>query len=598
MTRWIEGLPAARGAAVGPAWRHVPGDGGGANRRSAVVEMPSIAGRPSIADAVREAGAALELLAARMADAGRDEEAAILEAQAVIASDPALVDAVERRVAAGADPALALRRAGDEIARRIEAAGDARVAARGADVRDVADRIARIVDGTASRTPERPSILVAHDIPPSLLAELPASLVLGLVTERGSSTSHAAIFARGRGIPMVVSAGGVVAACDATGDVMGDGAWLRIDGDVGTVEIAPSSRDLGPAAEGGGAAAEGGGAAAEGGGATSAGSAPRPTRGPGITADGHRVHLVANVEGVAEAERAVAAGAEGVGLYRTEALFLGRTAAPSEEEQRAVYRRILVALGPDRPVVIRLADLGGDKAVGFVSGPHEANPFLGMRGIRLARRDRGLFVTQLRAVARAAVDARAEALVMAPMVATLDDVDLLVGLRDEAAASLAGAGIRASAIRLGAMIEVPSAALLAAEIAARLDFLSIGTNDLTQYTLAVDRGNAALAPLQDALHPAVLRLVRTAVLGAAAAGIPVAVCGEVAGDPAGALVLVGLGVDDLSVEPGAIGPVRDALAGVSLAELRSLADAALGAMDAPAVRALAAPLVRERRRPA
>jgi phosphoenolpyruvate-protein phosphotransferase len=592
MTRWIEGLPAARGAAVGPAWRHAPGDGGGATRRSAVVEMPSVAGRPSIADAVREAGAALDLLAARMADAGRDEEAAILEAQAVIASDPALVDAVERRVAAGADPALALRRAGDEIARRIEAAGDARVAARGADVRDVADRIARIVDGTASRTPERPSILVAHDIPPSLLAELPASLVLGLVTERGSSTSHAAIFARGRGIPMVVSAGGVVAACDVTGDVMGDGAWLRIDGDAGTVEIAPSSRELGPAAT------VGVGPAAERGGATSTGSAPRPTRGPGITADGHRVHLVANVEGVAEAERAVAAGAEGVGLYRTEALFLGRTAAPSEEEQRAVYRRVLVALGPDRPVVIRLADLGGDKAVGFMAGPHEANPFLGIRGIRLARRDRGLFVTQLRAVARAAVDARAEALVMAPMVATLDDVDLLVGLRDEAAASLAAGGIRASAIRLGAMIEVPSAALLAAEIADRLDFLSIGTNDLTQYTLAVDRGNAALAPLQDALHPAVLRLVRTAVLGAAAAGIPVAVCGEVAGDPAGALVLVGLGVDDLSVEPGAIGPVRDALAGVSLAELRSLADAALGAVDAPAVRALAAPLVRERRRPA
>jgi phosphoenolpyruvate-protein kinase (PTS system EI component) len=379
VTRRIEGLPSARGVSVGPAWRHVPADAGAAPRRSAPAG-PAIEATPrTIDEAVHVAAGALDRLAGGLAEAGRDEEAAILEAQVLIASDPALVGAAEARAAAGMEPAQAVRDAGDEIAARIEAAGDARIAARGADVRDVADRIARVLDGTASRTPERPSVLVALDIPPSLLAELPTSLVLGLVTEGGSSTSHAAIFARGRGIPMIVSAAGVLAACDAAG---GD-AWLRVDGEAGTVEVASSAGELGPEA------AIRSGPAVRIPAGPLGGSAPGDGRGPGITADGHRVHIVANVEGVAEAERAIAAGAEGVGLYRTEALFLGRSAPPSEDEQRVVYGRVLAVLGADRPVVIRLADLGGDKAVGYLAGPPEANPFLGMRGIRLARRERG-----------------------------------------------------------------------------------------------------------------------------------------------------------------------------------------------------------------
>ena len=206
---------------------------------------------------------------------------------------------------------------------------------------------------------------------------------------------------------------------------------------------------------------------------------------------------------------------------------------PSEREQRDAYRRVMAAFGPDRPVVIRLADIGGDKAIPYIVGPAEANPFLGVRGIRMARRDPRLYLTQLRAIATAAAATGSTPWVMAPMVATLADVELFRELRDEALASLRATGIPASSMHLGVMVEVPSAALMAGELARRVAFLSIGTNDLTQYTLAADRGNAALADLQDALHPAVLRLVRMTLDGAAAAGIPVGVCGELAGDPDG-----------------------------------------------------------------
>lgn len=601
MTARIAGQAAARGLASGPAWRHRRGDGvldalpsapdptRTGSAEAAIRERP---GQPTIVEAMRVAAAGLDDLATRLAAAGRDDEAAILGAQALIATDPALRDAAERRAAAGTDHAAAVRQAGGEIAARIEASGDSLVAARGADVRDVAERIARIVEGGTARAPERPSILVADDLPPSLLAELPASLVLGVATEAGSPTAHAAIFARGRGIPMVVGATGILAALEVASRDVGAAfavsghPWILVDGDAGTVVVAASEEELAPGA----------------GAAVDARDETRPTAGttpddggemspgPCTTADGHRVRLVANIEHAADADRAIAAGAEGVGLFRTEALFLGRSSPPSERAQREVYRRVLEVFGRDRPVAIRLADIGGDKAVAYVAGPAEANPFLGVRGIRLARRDRRLFLVQLRAIAGAAADAGVEPRVLAPMIATLADAELVLGLRDEAMATLGGTGAVPPRMRLGAMIEVPSAALIADLLARRMDFLSIGTNDLTQYTLAADRGNAALAAMQDALHPAVLRLVRLAVEGAAGAGRPVAVCGEVAGDPDGALVLVGLGIDELSVEPGSIGVVRAALAGVDLGDLRALAEAALCAPDAAAVRAMAADL--------
>jgi phosphoenolpyruvate-protein kinase (PTS system EI component) len=288
----------------------------------------------------------------------------------------------------------------------------------------------------------------------------------------------------------------------------------------------------------------------------------------------------------------MAAKPEGVGLLRTEFLFMERSRPPTEDEQTAAYRQILAAFGAERPVVVRLADIGGDKQIPYLELPAEANPFLGVRAIRLAYRSPDLLVGQLRAISRAGAAAGVVPHVMAPMVATVADVDLLDSLCDAALAGLARDRVdHADRFVRGIMVEIPSAALMARELARRVEFFSIGTNDLTQYLLAADRTNAALGGLHDALHPAVLRAIAGVVAGAREAAVPVAVCGELAGDPAGALVLVGLGIDELSADPNSLDGIRAAVGGTSATELRDLAAAALASEDAAAVRELARPLL-------
>ena len=279
-------------------------------------------------------------------------------------------------------------------------------------------------------------------------------------------------------------------------------------------------------------------------------------------------------------------GAAGVGLFRTEFLFMGHQTAPTEAEQVDAYRRVFEAFGPGPPVLVRLADIGGDKDIPYLALPGEANPFLGVRALRLAYRDRGLLVRQIRAISAAAALAGVVPHVMAPMVATIDDVDLLHDLIAEAQSDLAASGsARSQRIVTGIMVEIPAAALSAGELAPHVDFFSIGTNDLTQYLMAADRTNPALVRLHDALHPAVLRCIAMVVDGADRIGIPVAVCGELAGDPVGALVLVGLGVDELSADAGSLDALRFQLAGVTRADLDQLAHLALGARDGAEVRA-------------
>jgi phosphoenolpyruvate-protein phosphotransferase len=318
--------------------------------------------------------------------------------------------------------------------------------------------------------------------------------------------------------------------------------------------------------------------------------AARTLRGkPGATADGHQVALLANIGRPADAAAAIQAGAEGVGLFRTEFMFMGRAIPPGEAEQADAYASVLSAFGPDRPVVIRLADIGGDKGIPYLGLAPEENPFLGVRGWRLAYGEtRSLLITQLRAIARAGGLAGIVPHVMAPMVATVEDVIDLRELVAEALRSLDDeAERRAERIKTGIMIEIPSAALIADRMAPHVDFMSIGSNDLTQYTLAADRTNARLGDLQDALHPAVLGLIRMTAEAGSQAGMPVAVCGELASDPVGALILVGLGVGELSMEAASLDAVRLALHGASLDKLRELAMRALHAETAAEVRELA-----------
>lgn len=541
MSRSLRGVAAAPGVALAAPWVYRPPAGG--------------EDRLTLDEAVAVAAAELAALAARLRERGRAEEAGILDAQALMAEDPELLDAARAAVDGGAPASEAIIAAGDEQAAMLAALDDEVLAARAADVRDVAERIARAIRGQSVPRLERPSVAVALDLPPSVTAELDPALLTGIALEAGSPTAHAAILARALGIPAAVGVPGLLVAAEgATAiGVVGDGGEVVIDPDAEATErlrAAMVRREEQRRAD-----------------------ATLRTA-PLATADGHRVTLLANVGRPEEAAAAAEAGAEGIGLFRTEFLFMGRATAPSVAAQTAAYAEAFAAF-PGRPVVVRTLDIGGDKQLPYLRQAPEENPFLGVRAIRLAAHEpnRTLLVDQLRAILAAAAQTTAEVWIMAPMVADLDDVALVRTLVDDAG----GAG---ASVRIGIMVELPAAALLADQLAQRVDFFSIGTNDLTQYTLAADRTNAALAGRQDPMHPAVLRAIGAVVEAAHARGIPVAVCGEMAGDPAGAVVLTGLGIDELSMDPQSFGSVKRAVGSVALEEARAVAARALRATSA------------------
>jgi phosphoenolpyruvate-protein phosphotransferase len=560
----IVGKPGAPGVVTGPLWHY----------RSTVRSTQPAPTDPELAvrEASRRAAADLNSLVDRLRDR-RPDDAAILLTQALLAAEPSLLDRAIARARGGEHAASAVEAVFEAEAIEQSRLANELLAARAADYRDVGARIARIIRGEALELPSVPSIAVAEDLPPSVAEEIPEELLLGVAIQGGSATSHVVILSRGRGIPAVVAVPGLMEAARTA-------QTIAVDGGTGQVVLDPGESVRAEFEERARGLAERRAAAA----------ALRDR--PATTADDRRVALLANIGGPEDSARAIEMGADGVGLFRTEFLFMKRRTAPTEDEQVEPYRRVFEAFGPDRPVVVRLADIGGDKALPYLDLPREDNPFLGVRAIRLADRSRELLATQLRAIWRAAGLAGVVPHVMAPMVSTLADARLLVELREEARAAVAATGAPLPARMVtGVMVEVPSAALIADELARLVDFFSIGTNDLTQYTLAADRSNPALASLQDALHPAVLRLVERVVAGGHEAGIEVAVCGELAGDPLGALVLVGLGVDELSADAGSLDAVRAVLARVTSAELADLARSALAASDAAAVRAMARQVV-------
>ena len=563
--RTVQGIPASTGVARGP-WVVLGAGEVPAGGRIAPGQADAELDRLRVA---RDAAAAeLEALAAELTSAGRDE-GEIFDAQAMMARDPSLLDAATTAIGEGHDAIGAIRIAAEDVAIQLRALGDELLAARAADVLDVAERIAaRLAGVDRTVTLDRPSIVVAEDIPPSIAASLPRERLLGMALQSGSATSHAAILARAFGIPAVVGVAGLLETARSLGGAVE--AVAVVDGDSGEVVFEPDTTTA--------SRLEGRRAAAD----EAARRALEEASLPAVTHDGVEVTLLANIGTPAEAERAVALGARGVGLFRTEFLFVERPAAPSEDEQVAVNRAVVNAFAPG-PVTIRLLDVGGDKPIPWLPIPAEANPFLGVRALRLAGEQPDLFVTQLRAAMRAAAGGRVK--VMAPMVADAGDVGVLLELAERARAELDAEGLPHGEIELGVMLEIPSAVLVAPSFFDRIRFASLGTNDLLQYTLAADRGNAALERYRDSLHPALLRLIASAATDADAAGVELSVCGEMGGDPAAALALVGLGVSVLSMAASSLAPVRRAIRAADAGELRKTAREALDASAAAEVRA-------------
>ncbi len=560
----IRGVAASPGVAHGPWVRY---------ERTAPVSRGRVAEPEAevarLIAAAEVVGKASEHLADEVEKAGHPDEAKVFLAHAMMARDPDLLDAAAAQIRAQRmDAIAAIAAAATVVADQLRALGDELLAGRATDVIDVGDRIARELAGlpsTGVRLRE-PSIVVAEDLPPSVTATLPRERLLGLALEASSPTAHAAILARAYGIPAVVGVTGLIASLEASRP----GSALAIDGGSGEVLVAPTGDDLVRYEARAGAIARDRGRDIE------------ESALPAVTKDGVVIELLANIGSPGEAAGAVSIGARGVGLFRTEFLFLERSTPPSEDEQTEAYGQVVAAFAP-HPVTIRLLDVGGDKPIPYLPIKTEANPFLGVRALRLADRQPEIFVTQLRACYRAAVTRPVK--VMAPMVADARDVATLRRLADRAKSELAADGRPIGVVELGVMLEIPSAILTADSYAREIAFVSLGTNDLLQYTLAADRGNPALERYRDSLHPALLQLVRLAVQAADRSGISLSVCGEMAGDPEAALALVGLGVRQLSMSPASIPSVRRAIRGATKSDLERVAVSSLGDASADDVRA-------------
>ncbi|GAW49120.1 MULTISPECIES: phosphoenolpyruvate--protein phosphotransferase [unclassified Nocardioides] len=486
----------------------------------------------------------------RKAAAVSGAAAQVLTASAGLARDKGLRGAVRKQLRAGDDLLAAVHGAVAQFVTIFSNMGGL-MAERVTDLQDIERRVVAHLVGEPEPgvgVPESPCVLVAEDLAPSDTAGLDPRLVLALVTERGGPTSHTAIIARQLGIPCVV---GVAGAMTVAG-----GTPLLVDGVAGTVELGPDEAE----------------ASARVTADVEARSALASWAGPGATADGIPVKILANVADADSARAAGAAPVQGVGLFRTELSFLNRKEEPSVEEQAAIYGEVLEAFGDHRYVVVRTLDAGSDKPVAFATHEGEENPALGVRGLRLSFGNPGLMDRQLDAVAAASKQTGTETWVMAPMVATVAEAT-------EFATKVHGRGLKA-----GVMVEVPSAALLAHRMLEVVDFLSIGTNDLTQYTMAADRMATDLAHLTDPWQPAVLQLVAITAEAGRQAGKPVGVCGEAAADPLLACVLVGMGITSLSMAAAAVRPVGARLASVTMDACEEAAEAALSAADPTAAR--------------
>ncbi|MBK8751474.1 MAG: phosphoenolpyruvate--protein phosphotransferase [Candidatus Competibacteraceae bacterium] len=559
--RTVYGLGASPGLAVGKLVRHI-------SQRFEISDQPGdvVAEGEALEQALLAVRAEREELEGRTRQRLSAAEAAIFAAQRELLADPVLVRDALATIMQGHGAAWSWQRALRTRIDKLQQIADPLLAARALDLRDVGERVLAELLGIERQqlTLTEPSILAAEDLTPSDTLHLDTRYVVGLATSVGGPTSHTAILARTLGLPAMVAAGPALLAAP-------DGGIAVVDGGSGCLYLDLSEADQRSVAE----------VIAR---QTAARESLRATRHlPATTTDGHTIEIVANVANPKQAVAALDAGAEGIGLMRTEFLFLERNNAPDEDEQYRVYREMTEVMA-GRRLIIRALDIGGDKQVPYLNLPHEENPFLGVRGARLLLQRQDLLYAQLRALYRAAQ--HGPLWIMFPMVTHISEIEALRGH-----CKLAREQVGGPEVKLGIMVEVPAVAVLADRFAPLVDFFSIGTNDLTQYTLAVDRQHPELAAQADSLHPAVLNLIDATVRGAQTAGRStgrgwVGVCGGLAGDPLGARILTGLGVDELSMSAQDIAPVKAALRGESRAAMQDLARRALRACTAEEVRAL------------
>ncbi|HLO34213.1 MAG TPA: phosphoenolpyruvate--protein phosphotransferase, partial [Anaerolineales bacterium] len=465
--------------------------------------------------------------------------------------------------------ALAWNEAITAAAESYRALDDPYLQARAADVEDVGTQVLFAMADQSARTPltfEQPVILYAADLTPSETSQLDMQRVLGIITAGGGPTSHSAILSRALGIPAVAGVGTLL-------ERQPNGTLTAINGFTGEIWLEPSAEVQSKLQ------------VSRADWLTGREKLLQTSQQLALTKDNHRVEVFANIGGVNDARAAVRNGAEGVGLLRTEFLFLTRETAPSEEEQFLLLHEIFELLGDKRPVTARTLDVGGDKELPFIQLPEEPNPFLGVRALRLSLTRPDLFLTQLRAILRAADGYPCR--IMFPMVADVEEIRKARTWVDKAHHELSQENQpHAWPIELGIMVEIPSAALLSPVLADEVDFFSIGTNDLTQYTLAAERGNPALSHLADGLHPSVLKLINQVVEASHQTGKWTGICGELGGDPEATALLVGLGVDELSLNPAGIPRIKSIIRGLTMDTARSLASRALQCKTSAEVRQL------------
>lgn len=553
----VHGIAGAPGIAIGPVFRHVRTE----IKVEETYEGESIE-KNQLQSAIEKAKGQLKQLRKKMLDQKATGEAAIFDVHIELLDDVELLDGVLEKINKKQSAALAWQSSIEERAKLVASLDDPLLAARAADLHDVGYRVLRIlvgVDEQSPKLPDHPVIILAEDLTPSDTVTLDRDKVLGFCTAKGGPTSHTAIIARALGLPAVVSAGEKVLSLSNSTQIVLNGysGVLIIDPD--EIEIKEAEQKQQEDEE-------------------FRLQAQAEADKPAVTTDGHRVEIAANIGGIEDARQAITSGAEAVGLLRTEFLFLERVSPPSEDEQFSVYRDIAQAM-QKKPVIIRTLDVGGDKPLPYIKMIEESNPFLGERGIRLCLNQPDLMRQQIRSILRAQEYGKLR--IMFPMVADLSEWIEAKEITSEIELELGVPGVE-----MGIMIEVPSAALMADVFAEHVDFFSIGTNDLTQYTMAMDRMHPQLAGISDGLHPAVLRLIDQTVKAAHKAGKWVGVCGELGADPQAIPILVGLGVDELSVTVPAIPIVKAQVRALNYSETQEIAEKALNCATAKEVRQL------------